>query len=224
MGKWWGLYIHTNLFDPMHLAKRGHNFVTFWYRTPTKHFCLYWYILWELVHIFFCFCFKLRSMLHVFLLPWKYIVHVYRIWLHRLYEMSRRFNFDCFQNSNVCFTERYPQSAKRLISICANEDRDTVNLIVCLGFLREHWSEAMHQYWYERSNRRDTTKHLINRCPTFKNWISREGFGISSWLGDYRMWHTIESVNCPYENSRRNPPGIQADSKRKGHGFEKILA
>ena len=28
----------------------------------------------------------------------------------------------------------------------------------------------------------------------------------------------------PYENSRRNPPGIQAVSKRKGHGFEKILA
>ena len=28
----------------------------------------------------------------------------------------------------------------------------------------------------------------------------------------------------PYENSRRNPPGIQAVFKRKGHGFEKILA
>ena len=36
-GDW---HIHMNLFDPMHLAKRGHNFVTFWYRTPTKHFCL----------------------------------------------------------------------------------------------------------------------------------------------------------------------------------------
>ena len=33
---------------------------------------------------------------------------------------------------------------------------------------------------------------------------------------------TLEKL--PYENSRRNPPGIQADSKRKGHGFEKILA
>ena len=66
--------------------------------------------------------------------------------------MSRRFNFDCFQNLNVFFTERYAQSAKRLISICANEDRDRVNLIVCLGFLREHGSEAMHLYLYERSN------------------------------------------------------------------------
>ena len=49
--------------------------------------------------------------------------------------MSPRFNFDCFQNSNVCFTEKYTQSAKRLISICANEDQDRVNLIVCLVFL-----------------------------------------------------------------------------------------
>ena len=28
----------------------------------------------------------------------------------------------------------------------------------------------------------------------------------------------------PYQNSRSNPPGIQEGSKRKGHGFEKILA
>ena len=47
-------------------------------------------------------------------------------------------------------------------------------------------------------NRRDTTKLLLNQCPTLTNWISRDGFGISSWLGDYRMRHTTESVNWPY--------------------------
>ena len=46
-------------------------------------------------------------------------------------------------NSNVCFTERYAQSAKRLVSICANEDRDRVNLIVSLIFKGTlKWSNA----------------------------------------------------------------------------------
>ena len=47
--------------------------------------------------------------------------------------MSRRLNFDCLQNSKLCFTGRYAQSAKRLVSICANEDRDRKHLIVCFG-------------------------------------------------------------------------------------------
>ena len=47
-------------------------------------------------------------------------------------------------------------------------------------------------------------------------------FGVMSmqkWTSFCVVWHAR-----PYENSRRNPPGIQAVSKRKGHGFEKILA
>ena len=46
---------------------------------------------------------------------------------------SRRSILTAFR-IQVCFTGRYAQSAKRLISICANEDRDRVNLIVCLVF------------------------------------------------------------------------------------------
>ena len=42
--------------------------------------------------------------------------------------MSCRFNSDCLQNSKVCFVGRYAKSARRLISTCADEDRDRVNL------------------------------------------------------------------------------------------------
>ena len=61
--------------------------------------------------------------------------------------MSRRFNFDCLQNSKQVCT-----IVEKIDQIYANEDRDRVNSAVFFGFLREYWSEAIHLYRYERSN------------------------------------------------------------------------
>ena len=84
---------------------------------------------------------------------------------------SRRFNFDCLQNSKVCYTGRYAQSAKRLISICANDDR--VNLIVWVVFkgnieVKQCICIGMRDLT-SFLKRRNTAKQLIHRCSTFTN-------------------------------------------------------
>ena len=77
---------------------------------------------------------------------------------------------DCLQNSKVCFTGRYAQSGNRLISVYANEDRDRVNLIVCLGNIEVKQCICIAKRDLTPVlNRRDTAKLLINRCPTFTN-------------------------------------------------------
>ena len=55
-----------------------------------------------------------------------------------------------------------------------------------------------------------------------KSLLARKELKLQCTSKSFGSWDITASF--PYENSRRNPPGIQAVSKRKGHGFEKILA
>ena len=132
-----------NLFDPMHL-----DIISSRFDIERQQNIFAWYILWELVLTFLCFCFSCAA------------CYMYFFFLENTLYMY--INFDNTDNTWIlavsiliafkiqdCFTRRYAQSAKRLISICVDKDLDRVNLekLPCFFKGTLKWSNASVLVW-----------------------------------------------------------------------------
>ena len=118
-------------------------------------------------------------MLHVFLLPWKYIVYVY-------------IEFDYTDYTRclaVFFLFWMPSKFKTLFhwKVCTIGEKIDQHLRKWINLNSLLWFEVKQCICIGKRNltpflkRRDTAKLLIYRYPTFTNWISRDGFRDHLW-------------------------------------------